>query len=102
MFLGLTFALSAVFWWLIIAAGGCGSPDSAAWTSPASRPASCRSHTSHNLYVQGFFDRVTVDTGSTRWLTTEFGAALAITIGVSAWVFWRRRDALTPLESALG
>jgi uncharacterized protein len=51
-------------------------------------------HASHNLFVQGFFDRVTVDTGPTRWLTTEFGAALAVTIGVVAWMFWRARDAL--------
>jgi membrane protease YdiL (CAAX protease family) len=51
-------------------------------------------HASHNLFVQGFFDRVTVDTGPTRWLTTEFGAALVVTIGVTAWLFWRARDAL--------
>jgi membrane protease YdiL (CAAX protease family) len=51
-------------------------------------------HASHNLFVQGFFDRVTVDTGPTRWLTSEFGAALALTVGVTAWLFWRRRDAL--------
>lgn len=35
-------------------------------------------HASHNLFVQGFFDVVTVDKGRTLWLTTEFGAALAI------------------------
>src|SRR5207245_10046572 len=35
-------------------------------------------HASHNLFVQAFFDRVTVDTGPTRWLTSEFGAALAL------------------------
>jgi membrane protease YdiL (CAAX protease family) len=51
-------------------------------------------HASHNLYVQGFFDRVTVDTGPTRWLTGEFGAALVVTIGASAWLFWRRREAV--------
>jgi membrane protease YdiL (CAAX protease family) len=51
-------------------------------------------HASHNLYVQGFFDRVTVDTGPTRWLTSEFGAALALTVGVTSWLFWRRRDAV--------
>jgi hypothetical protein len=61
-------------------------------------------HASHNLFVQGFFDRVTVDTGRTRWLTTEFGAALAVTIGVTAWLFWRARGAVasreeTPLAS---
>jgi membrane protease YdiL (CAAX protease family) len=51
-------------------------------------------HASHNLSVQGFFDRVTVDTGPTRWLTSEFGAALAVAIGAAAWIFWRARDAL--------
>jgi membrane protease YdiL (CAAX protease family) len=59
-------------------------------------------HASHNLYVQGFFDRVTVDTGPTRWLTTEFGVGLAVTIGVSAWFFWRRGDAVAQPESAVG
>lgn len=48
-------------------------------------------HASHNLYIQGFLDRVTVDTGRTLWLTTEFGAALAVILGVSAWVAWRNR-----------
>ena len=51
-------------------------------------------HATHNLFVQGFFDRVTVDTGPTRWLTGEFGAALAVTIGATAWMFWRARDAV--------
>jgi membrane protease YdiL (CAAX protease family) len=35
-------------------------------------------HGSHNLYVQGVFDRGTVDTGPTAWWTGEFGAGLAI------------------------
>jgi membrane protease YdiL (CAAX protease family) len=51
-------------------------------------------HASHNLFVQGFFDQVTVNTGPTLWLTTEFGAALAVTIGLTAWLFWRVRDAV--------
>ena len=51
-------------------------------------------HAMHNLFVQGFFDVVTVDTGPTRWITGEFGAALAVTIGVTAWTFWRARCAL--------
>ena len=59
-------------------------------------------HASHNLFVQGFFDRVTVDTGPTRWLTGEFGAALAVTIGATAWMFWRARDAVaSPDDEAL-
>jgi membrane protease YdiL (CAAX protease family) len=51
-------------------------------------------HASHNLWVQGFFDRVTVDTGPTRWLTSEFGAALVVTLGITGWLFWRARGAL--------
>ncbi|HEY2037081.1 MAG TPA: CPBP family intramembrane glutamic endopeptidase [Steroidobacteraceae bacterium] len=51
-------------------------------------------HASHNLWVQGFFDRVTVDTGPTHWLTSEFGAALAITIAIIAWLVWRQRGSL--------
>jgi membrane protease YdiL (CAAX protease family) len=51
-------------------------------------------HASHNLFVQAFFDRVTVDTGPTRWLTSEFGAALALAIVATAWLFWRQRAAV--------
>ena len=51
-------------------------------------------HASHNLFVQGFFDVVTVDTGSTRWLTGEFGAALAAALGATAWLFWRQRGSV--------
>jgi membrane protease YdiL (CAAX protease family) len=56
-------------------------------------------HASHNLFVQAFFDRVTVDTGPTRWLTSEFGAALAIMISVTAYVFWRARGALPSADT---
>jgi uncharacterized protein len=52
-------------------------------------------HATHNLFVQGFFDRVTVDTGPTRWLTGEFGAALAAAVALTAWLFWRARGAVT-------
>lgn len=51
-------------------------------------------HATHNLFVQGFFDVVTVDTGPTRWLTGEFGAALAASIAVTAWLFWRQRGSV--------
>ena len=57
-------------------------------------------HASHNLFVQGFFDRVTVDTGPTRWLTSEFGAALALAIVGTAWLFWRARASVVlPIEA---
>jgi membrane protease YdiL (CAAX protease family) len=57
-------------------------------------------HASHNLFVQGFFDRVTVDTGPTRWLTSEFGAALALALIATGWVFWRARDAVHATDEA--
>jgi membrane protease YdiL (CAAX protease family) len=56
-------------------------------------------HATHNLFVQAFFDVVTVDTGPTKWLTSEFGAALAITIGITAWLFWRQRSSLAVIPS---
>lgn len=57
-------------------------------------------HASHNLFIQGFLDRVTVDTGSTRWFTTEFGAALAIMVAITAWMFWRRDPLALPSAPA--
>ena len=55
-------------------------------------------HATHNLFVQAFFDRVTVDTGPTNYLTSEFGAGLVITIGITAWLFWRARGSLPKAE----
>jgi uncharacterized protein len=51
-------------------------------------------HASHNLFIQGFFDRVTVDTGITNYLVSEFGAALAVTAVITGYVFWRLRTQL--------
>jgi len=51
-------------------------------------------HASHNLYIQGYFDRVTADTGITKYLTGEFGAALAITAAITGFIFWRLRARL--------
>jgi membrane protease YdiL (CAAX protease family) len=41
-------------------------------------------HASHNLWVQAVFDPLTRDTGATAYLTGEFGALLALAIGVAA------------------
>jgi membrane protease YdiL (CAAX protease family) len=49
-------------------------------------------HGSHNAFVQGFFDQFTRDTGHTRWITTEFGAGMILTIGAFAAYFWTRRN----------
>ena len=35
-------------------------------------------HGSHNLYIQGFFDRATIDTGPTAYWSGEFGVGLAV------------------------
>jgi uncharacterized protein len=48
-------------------------------------------HASHNLFVQAIFDNLMRDTGRTRWYTTEFGIALALTSAAFAVYFWTRR-----------
>jgi membrane protease YdiL (CAAX protease family) len=52
-------------------------------------------HASHNLFIQAFFDRVTVDTGITKYLLSEFGAVLALTAAITGFLFWRRPPAPT-------
>jgi membrane protease YdiL (CAAX protease family) len=52
-------------------------------------------HASHNLFIQGVFDRVMRDTGRTRWYTTEFGIAVALSAAAFALYFWTRRAELT-------
>jgi hypothetical protein len=56
--------ISFLFAWLRLASG---SVWSAVWP-----------HASHNLWIQGFFDRLTADTGPTEWWIGEFGAGLAV------------------------
>jgi membrane protease YdiL (CAAX protease family) len=46
-------------------------------------------HATHNLFVQAVFDGATIETESTNWWTGEFGAGLAITISVVAFVLLR-------------
>jgi membrane protease YdiL (CAAX protease family) len=59
-------------------------------------------HASHNLFVQAFFDRVTVDTGPTKWITGEFGAGLALAFIALGWIFWHSRGSLVlPNDSAV-
>jgi uncharacterized protein len=48
-------------------------------------------HTSHNLFVQAIFDPLTLDFGLTPYLTTEFGAGLAVAYTLVAVYYWRRR-----------
>ncbi|MBZ5603407.1 MAG: CPBP family intramembrane metalloprotease [Acidobacteriia bacterium] len=51
-------------------------------------------HASHNLFVQAFFDPITADTGPTKYVIGEFGAALAVTLVLVGTYFWTRRGEL--------
>lgn len=48
-------------------------------------------HASHNLFIQQVLTPLTTDTGRTRYVIDEFGAALAIAAVVVAIIVWRRR-----------
>jgi membrane protease YdiL (CAAX protease family) len=51
-------------------------------------------HASHNLFIQGVFTPLTTQTAISKYLIDEFGAALAITSLIVAFLFWRRRGEL--------
>jgi membrane protease YdiL (CAAX protease family) len=51
-------------------------------------------HASHNLFIQRVFDPLTTDTGLTRYVTGEFGAALAVISLMIAYIFWKKRAEL--------
>ena len=53
-------------------------------------------HATHNLWIQGVFDRVTGDTGPTEWIIGEFGIGLAVVLAFIGWVAWRYRERVTP------
>ncbi|MCL4833914.1 MAG: CPBP family intramembrane metalloprotease [Caldilineaceae bacterium] len=48
-------------------------------------------HTTHNVFIQGFFDRLTGSGSITPYITGEFGIGLAVTGLVVAYVFWQMR-----------
>jgi uncharacterized protein len=74
-------AMSFVFAWMRLKSGSL-------WTGVLL-------HASHNLFVQGFFDRITTDTGRTKYVIGEFGAGLAIVCIFFAAYFWMRRGEVT-------
>jgi membrane protease YdiL (CAAX protease family) len=73
----MTIGISFAFAWLRLKSGSL-------WTAALL-------HASHNVFVQGVFDPLTRDTGITPYITTEFGAALALLAVIVAWVAWHRR-----------
>ena len=75
-FTAMVFAMSAVMAWIRLASGSL-------W------PAAVL-HASHNLIVQAVFDVGTQAGPVSPYVTGEFGAGLAVTIGIAGWVLWRR------------
>lgn len=75
-FTAMVFAMSAVMAWIRLASGSL-------WTAALL-------HASHNLIVQGIFDAGTKAGPVSPYVTGEFGAGLAVTIGMVGWVLWRR------------
>jgi membrane protease YdiL (CAAX protease family) len=57
-------------------------------------------HASHNLFIQSVFDPLTVDRGFTQYVTTEFGAGLAIAYTLIAYWCWKQRGSLPQVASA--
>lgn len=51
-------------------------------------------HASHNLFIQGFFDPITTNTGRTKYIIGEFGAALPLISILFAIFFWSKRGEL--------
>lgn len=49
-------------------------------------------HAAHNLFIQQIFDVMTIDTGKTKLITTEFGCGLAIFYALIAFYFWKKRS----------
>jgi membrane protease YdiL (CAAX protease family) len=56
-------------------------------------------HASHNLFIQQFFDPITVDTGRTRYVAGEFGLGLSVVLICFAAYFWRRRGEVNGAET---
>ncbi len=51
-------------------------------------------HASHNIFIQSFFDPLTRPSLATKYLTTEFGAGLAIMAIILAVIFYEKRGEL--------
>lgn len=54
-------------------------------------------HASHNLLIQGIFDRLTAPIGRALYITTEFGVGMVLTTaGVALYLWLRRREVEAP------
>lgn len=46
-------------------------------------------HATHNSFIQSALDKLTINTGSTQYFTTEFGLGLAHMGVIVGLIFWR-------------
>jgi len=46
-------------------------------------------HASHNLFIQAVFDRLTIDLGTSLYITGDFGAGMALFYGAAGIILWR-------------
>lgn len=81
----MVFGISFLFAWLRLKSGSL-------WTGMFL-------HGSHNLFIQGVFDPLTKDTGSTAYLIGEFGAGLALAGALVALYYWRKQSELPPVAT---
>jgi hypothetical protein len=51
-------------------------------------------HASHNQVIQRILDPLTVDLGSTHYVTTEFGLGLAVLYALGGFWCWTQRKKL--------
>ena len=56
-------------------------------------------HASHNLFIQGFFNPITIENGSTKYFTGEFGLVLPVICFLFALYFSSRRKELAGVSS---
>lgn len=89
MFFVMVVGVSFAFTWLRLASGSL-------WTGAFL-------HASHNAFIQGYFDRVTGETGATAWFIGEFGVALALTGAITGYLIWRgtMRHDVRPTPSSI-
>jgi len=80
-------AISFVFAWMRLKSGSL-------WTGVLL-------HASHNLFIQGFFDPITTDTGRTKYVIGEFGAGLAFVSILFAAYFWTRRGEVSSADGGV-
>lgn len=62
-------------------------------------------HAAHNLFIQVFFDTVTVDFGTTKLYTTEFGGGMAMVyaaVAVLVFLDFRKQTRRSPSGKAFG